>query len=144
MACQNAKYQKSVVRYYNNAPQTMTEVQTALALKGVEVVNSGCSIRADTSAYNLITGGIYHISADVTFAAAEAGEAVLQIESGSVGLPCAVAVVTTAADGVYTAHVETDIGVLCCPAVGGRVITISIGGVGGTVSHVCSSVTRIA
>ncbi len=58
--------------------------------------------------------------------------------------PCAVAVVTTAADGVYTAHVETDIGVSCCPAVGGRVITISIGGVGGTVSHVCSGVTRIA
>lgn len=144
MACQNSKYQKSVVRYYNNAQQAITETQTALVLKGVEMINSGCSVRADTSAYNLLTGGIYHISADVTFTAADAGEALLQIEAEAVGLPCATATVSTTADGVYTVHVETDVGVSCCPAVGGRVITISIGGVSGTVTHICSGVTRLA
>lgn len=144
MACQNQRYQKSVVRYYNNTQQTMTEAQTSLVLKGVEVVNSGGSIRAGTAAYNLLTGGIYHVSADVTFTAADAGEALLQIEAGAVGLPCATAAISTATDGVYTVHVETDVGVSCCPVVGGRVITISIGGVDGTVTHVCSGVTRLA
>ena len=142
--CNNTRYQKSIVRAYNNATQTITDDQTALALQGAQVVNSGCSVGMETSAYQIRTGGVYHISADVTLTATAAGTATVRIALNAVSLPCAVSTVTTAANGTYPVHVETDINVPCCPAVGGRTITITAGGVAGTVTHVCSGVTRLA
>lgn len=142
--CNNTRYQKSIVRAYNNSTQTITADQTTLALQGAQVVNSGCSVGVETAAYRIRTGGIYHISADVTLTATAAGTATVQIALNTVALPCAVSTVTTAANGTYTVHVETDISVPCCPAVGGRTVTITAGGVAGTVTHVCSGVTRLA
>ena len=138
--CNNTRYQKSIVRAYNNATQTIT----ALALQGAQVVNSGCSVGMETAAYRIRTGGIYHISADVTLTATAAGTATVQIALNTVALLCAVSTVTTAANGTYTVHVETDISVPCCPAAGGRTVTITAGGVAGTVTHVCSGITRLA
>lgn len=142
--CNNTRYQKSIVRAYNNATQTITADQTALALQGAQVVNSGCSVGMETAAYRIRTGGIYNISADVTLTAAAVGTASVQIALNAASLPCAVSTVTTAENGTYTIHVETDINVPCCPAAGGRTVTITAGGVAGTVTHVCSGVTRLA
>lgn len=108
--------------------QSAYDVMTAIKDGNFNVLGELRDIQSGVNAgfaNQLRTGGIYHVSADVTLTATAAGTATVQI-------------------ALNTVHVETDISAPCCPAAGGRTVTITAGGVAGTVTHVCSGVTRLA
>ena len=136
-------YAKSCVRVYNNAEQTfIADPATIISLLGETVVDSGCSLDLSASSIKILKSGLYHVSADVTFTPDAAGEAVVQLYNNSVALPCAISTETVAAT-TYTTHVETDLMVNVCCA-NQPSITVRIGGVAGTVNHVCAGVLKLA
>lgn len=145
MSC-NAKspYAKSCVRVYNNAEQAfVADPATIIALQGDVVVDSGCSLKLNASNVQILKSGLYHISADVTYTPTAAGEAVVQLYRDGIAMPCAISAETVAADTIYTTHIETDILVnVCC--INQPSITVRIGGVAGTVNHICAGVLKLA
>lgn len=145
MSC-NAKspYAKSCVRIYNNAEQTfVSDPATIIALQGDVVVDSGCSLKLGASNVQILKSGLYHISADVTYTPTAAGEAAVQLYRDGIALPCAISTETVVVGNTYTTHIETDLMMsVCC--VNQPSITVRIGGVAGTVNHICAGVLKLA
>lgn len=139
----NNQYAKSCIRVYNNATQAFTADTTPLNLEGTPVVNSGCSLTLNTASIRVNKSGLYHFSADVTYTPTAAGVVTIQLLKDGVVLPCAVSRHTTAAGSVYTDHIETDLCLNTC-CVNRPLITLSIGGVAGTVSHTCVGAVKLA
>lgn len=139
----NNVYAKSCVRVYNNTTQAFTDALTPLTLKGVPVVESGCSLTLNTDNITVNKSGLYHFSADVTFTPSAAGVAIVQLYKDGVALPCAISQETVASGSVYTEHVETDLCInTCCmtrPS-----ITVDISEVAGTVNHICAGAVKLA
>lgn len=144
MSCNKSPYAKSCVRTYNNAPQLfVADPATTLTLQGDVVVDSGCSLKLNSANVQILKSGLYHISADVTYTPDAAGEAIVQLYKDGVALPCAISTETVAAATIYTTHVETDLLVsVCC--VNQPSISVRIGGVAGTVDHICAGVLKLA
>lgn len=139
----NNQYAKSCVRAYNNNPQTFTATPTQLNLEGIQVVDSGCSLRLDDASIRVNKSGLYHLSADVTYTPTAAGVVILQLYKDWVALPCAIAQQTVTAGDVYTSHIETDLCLTTC-CVNHPLITLDISGVTGTVNHTCVGAVKLA
>ncbi len=137
------QYAKSCIRVYNNASQAFTAALTPLNIEGTPVVESGCSLHLNTANIRVNKSGLYHLSADVTYTATAAGTVVVQLYKDGVALPCAISQQTVTANGVYTAHVETDLCLNTC-CVNHPLITLGISGVAGTVSHTCVGAVKLA
>ena len=87
--------------------------------------------------------GLYRISYDVTATATAAGVMTLQGYKDTTPLPCMSAQATVAANGVTTLHMETTVYIgVCCN--GTPTINAVVGGVDGTVNHVCASIVKLA
>ena len=105
--------------------------------------DTGCSLETVTGGFVVNNGGLYRISYDVIFTASGAGVAELKALKDTVALPCADAQITTVADNVYTLHIETTVYIpVCCN--GTPTISAAIGGVAGTINHVCASMVKLA
>lgn len=138
----NAHY-KSAQNAYNNTPQPFVAVGTPVNILGILNTDTGCSLDTVTGGFTVNNSGLYRISYDVVFTAAGAGTAVLRALKDTVSLPCAEAQVTAAAGNVYTLHVETTIYIaVCCN--GAPTISASLGGIAGTINHVCASMVKLA
>lgn len=146
MACtsklKNSHY-KSAQNAYNNTAQAFVAAGTPVNVLGILNTDTGCSLDAVTGGFVVSSGGLYRISYDVVFTAGEAGTAELKLLKDTVSLPCADAFVTTVANSIYSLHVETTVYIpVCCN--GTPTISAAIGGVAGTVTHVCASVVKLA
>lgn len=146
MACnqrlKNSHY-KSAQNAYNNTPQAFVAGGTPVNILGILNTDTGCSIDTIAGGFVVSSGGLYRISYDVVFAAAGAGIAELKALKDTVALPCADAQVTTVAGNTYTLHVETTVYIpVCCN--GAPTISAAIGGVAGTINHVCASMVKLA
>lgn len=87
--------------------------------------------------------GLYRISYDVTATATAAGTVTLQGYKDTIALPCMSAQATVAANDVVTLHTETTVYIpVCCN--GTPTINAVVGGVAGTVNHVCASIVKLA
>lgn len=141
-------YAKSCVRYYNDATQTfVAETPLTLQIAGARVVDSGISIDAQPSSYTILKRGIYHLSADIDFTADAVGTVVLGAYLDGVLLPCTRIVRSTSANSPITAHYETDLEFdnCCCDITKNITFGITGGaGVGGTITHICTGITKIA
>lgn len=146
MACtsklKNSHY-KSAQNAYNNTAQAFVAAGTPVNVLGILNTDTGCSLDAVTGGFVVSSGGLYRISYDVVFTAGEAGTAELKLLKDTVSLPCADALVTTVANSIYSLHVETTVYIpVCCN--GTPIISAAIGGVAGTVTHVCASMVKLA
>lgn len=139
----NNAYAKSCVRAYNNTTQAFTDALTPLNLKGVPMVESGCSLTLNTGSITVNRSGLYHLSADVTYTPTAAGVAIIQLYKDGVALPCAISQHTVAAGSVYTDHIETDLCLVTCCA-NHPIITLNISGVAGNVNHTCVGMCKLA
>lgn len=146
MSCnRNLKNQhyKSAQSAYNNASQAFAATGTPLAVLGVLITDTGCSIDTVAGGFQINASGLYRVSYDVTFTPSAEGVAVLQGLKDTSTLPCFNAQETVAAGSVYMLHAETIIYIpVCCN--GAPTISATLGGVAGTVSHVCASVVKLA
>lgn len=134
---------KSAQNAYNNSQQAFTAAATPVNVLGVLNTDTGCSIDTNTAGFTVLSSGLYRISYDVTFTATAAGTATLQGVKDATPLLCMASSLTTAAGSVYTLHAETTIYIpVCCG--GSSAIGATIGGVAGTISHVCASVVKLA
>ena len=146
MACnsklKNAHY-KSAQNAFNNTAQTFVAADTPVNVLGILNTDTGCSIDTVAGGFVVASSGLYRISYDVVFTADGAGTAELKALKDTVALPCADAQVTTVANNIYTLHVETTIYIpVCCN--GTPTISAAIGGVAGTINHVCASMVKLA
>lgn len=142
MSCNNT-FAKSCIRAYNNETQDFTASTTVLNIDGTPVVDTGCSLSLNTASIRVNKSGLYHISADVTYTPTAAGTATIQFFKDGVALPCAVNTQTVVADNTYTSHIETDLVIQTCCAIR-PLITLTIGGVTGTVAHTCVGAVKLA
>lgn len=146
MACnsklKNAHY-KSAQNAYNNAAQAFVAAGTPVNVLGILNTDTGCSIDTVTGGFVVSSSGLYRISYDVVFTAGGAGTAELKLLKDTAALPCADAQVTTVANNIYSLHIETTVYIpVCCN--GAPTISAALGGVAGTISHVCASVVKLA
>lgn len=146
MACnsklKNAHY-KSAQNAYNNAAQAFVDAGTPVNVLGILNTDTGCSIDTVTGGFVVSSSGLYRISYDVVFTAGGAGTAELKLLKDTAALPCADAQVTTVANNIYSLHVETTVYIpVCCN--GAPTISAALGGVAGTISHVCASMVKLA
>ena len=138
----NSHY-KSAQNAYNNTPQAFIASGTPVNVLGILNTDTGCSLETVTGGFVVNNGGLYRISYDVIFTASGAGVAELKALKDTVALPCADAQITTVADNVYTLHIETTVYIpVCCN--GTPTISATIGGVAGTINHVCASMVKLA
>lgn len=129
----NCTYQKSAVRTYNSTPQTIaTADPTQLTLLGSTCTDTGCSIKAQPAAMQILNRGLYYMAADVTYTGGGAGTTVIQLYNGETPLPCAIAQESTGAGFVYTIHLETVLPLVRCAALTPS-INLRISGVAGNV-----------
>lgn len=146
MSCNNRlknSHYKSAQNAYNNSTQAFAAVGTPVSVLGVLNTDTGCSIDTVTGGFQINSSGLYRISYDVTFTTASAGVAVLQGLKGTSTLPCMSSQATVASGSVYTLHAETTAYIpVCCN--GTPTISATLGGVAGTISHVCASVVKLA
>lgn len=142
MPC-NGQYAKSCIRTYNNATQAVTATPTIINIEGTPVVKSGCSLGLNVSSIRVNKSGLYHVTADVTFTPTAAGIATIQLYMDGVALPCAIVQETVVAGNTYTKHVETDLCLAVCP-VNKHLIDLRVGGVAGSVTHVCVGALKLA
>lgn len=146
MACnsrlKNSHY-KSAQNAYNNTSQAFVAAGTPVNVLGILNTDTGCSLDTVAGGFVVSSSGLYRISYDVVFTADGAGTAELKLLNDTVSLPCADAQVTTVADSIYSLHVETTVYIpVCCN--GTPTINATIGGVAGTVTHVCASMVKLA
>lgn len=146
MACnsklKNAHY-KSAQNAYNNAEQAFVAAGTPVNVLGILNTDTGCSIDTVTGGFVVSSSGLYRISYDVVFTAGGAGTAELKLLKDTAALPCADAQVTTVVNNIYSLHVETIVYIpVCCN--GTPTISAAIGGVAGTINHVCASMVKLA
>lgn len=146
MSCNNRlknSHYKSAQNAYNDTPQAFIATGTPVAVLGVLNTDTGCSIGTSTGGFRVNSSGLYRISYDVTLSADAAGVVTLQGLKDTAKLPCMSAQATVAAGSVYTLHIETTIYIpVCCN--GNPTISATIGGVAGTISHVCASMVKLA
>ncbi len=140
--CKN-EYQKSAQTAYNNAEQAYSADGTTVAILGNLATDTGVSIDTNTSGFQICSGGLFRISYDVTSTPSAAGAQILQLYDGTSPLPCAVATVSVATDGILTQHVETTLRLATCCAIRPS-ISARISGVAGTINHVCASAVKLA
>lgn len=146
MACnsklKNAHY-KSAQNAYNNAAQAFVAAGTPVNVLGILNTDTGCSIDTVTGGFVVSSSGLYRISYDVVFTAGGAGTAELKLLKDTAALPCADAQVTTVANNIYSLHIETTVYIpVCCN--GTPTISAAIGGIAGTINHVCASMVKLA
>ena len=131
-----------VARAYNNATQTVTADANALTLLGTSVVDNTGAIAINTSSFTVKAGGVYHLSADVTFtptSTASASTVKVYWSDNGETFPCTVS--TTSTSGVVTIHSESDVPLgVCCMIKPNLVVNIE--GAAGTVTHVSAAVSR--
>lgn len=138
----NSHY-KSAQNAYNDASQAFIAAGTPVNVLGILNTDTGCSLDTVTGGFVVSSSGLYRISYDVVFTAGGAGTAELKLLKDTVSLPCADAQVTTVANNIYSLHVETTVYIpVCCN--GTPTISAAIGGVAGTVTHVCASMVKLA
>lgn len=141
--CTNNPYAKSCVRSYTNTPQTITADPTTITIEGSPVVQSGTSLSLNPSSISVLTSGLYHFSADVTFTPDDAGTFIVGLYKDGLALPCAVSQTTVASGEAITTHIETDLVLSSCCAVQPE-ITVVASGVAGTINHTCTGGLRLA
>ena len=146
MACnsklKNAHY-KSAQNAYNNTAQAFVAAGTPVNVLGILNTDTGCSIDTVTGGFVVSSSGLYRISYDVIFTAAGAGTAELKLLKDTTALLCADAQVTTVANNIYSLHAETTVYIpVCCN--GAPTISAAIGGIAGTINHVCASMVKLA
>lgn len=146
MACnsrlKNSHY-KSAQNAYNDASQAFVAAGTPINVLGILNTDTGCSLDTVAGGFVVSSSGLYRISYDVVFTADGAGTAELKLLKDTVSLPCADAQVTTVANNIYSLHVETTVYIpVCCN--GTPTISAAIGGVAGTITHVCASMVKLA
>ena len=138
----NSHY-KSAQNAYNDASQAFVAAGTPVNVLGILNTDTGCSLDTVAGGFVVSSSGLYRISYDVVFTADGAGTAELKLLKDTVSLPCADAQVTTAANNIYSLHVETTVYIpVCCN--GTPTISAAIGGVAGTITHVCASMVKLA
>lgn len=146
MSCNNRlknSHYKSAQNAYNNTSQAFAATGTPINVLGVLNTDTGCSIETVTGGFNISSSGLYRVSYDVTFTPSAAGVATLQGYKNTTTLPCMATQATVAAGSVYTLHAETTIYIpVCCNGI--PTISANIGGVAGTISHVCASAVKLA
>ena len=146
MSCNNRlknSHYKSAQNAYNDTSQAFAATGAPINVLGVLNTDTGCSVDTVTGGFRINASGLYRVSYDVTFTPSAAGVAVLQGLKDTATLPCLNAQATVAAGSVYTLHAETTIYVpVCCN--GAPTISATLGGVAGTVSHVCASAGKLA
>lgn len=134
---------KSAQTAYNDAPQAFAAAGTPITILGTLVTDTGVAIETDPNVFRVNGSGLYRISYDIDLTAGAAGVVTIQLYNGQNPLPCAVAARTVATDLEYAVHVETTLVLNTCaivqPSIGAR-----IGGVVGTVTHVCASAVKLA
>nr|DAQ58346.1 MAG TPA: BclA protein [Caudoviricetes sp.] len=138
----NAHY-KSAQNAYNNTPQTFVAAGTPVNVLGILNTDTGCSLDTVAGGFVVNNSGLYRISYDVVFTAGGAGVAELKALKDTVSLPCADAQVTTVSGNTYTLHVETTVYIAAC-CNGTPTISAALGGVEGTINHVCASMVKLA
>ena len=143
MACENKCWQKSAQTAYNDAEQAYVAAGTQVNVLGTLATDSGVSVKTQTGGFQIVSGGLFRVSYDVTSTPGAAGAQVLQIYSGASPLPCAVVTDTVAANGIITQHVETVVDLATCCALR-PVVSARISGVAGVINHVCASVVKLA
>lgn len=134
---------KSAQAAYNNADQAFAAAGTPITILGNLFTDTGCSISSAGSGFTINNSGLYRVSYDVTFTATGVGTAELAGLKDGVSLPCMNAQATVAEGSVYTLHIETVIYVAVCCA-NTPVISATMSGVAGTITHVCASVVKLA
>lgn len=146
MSCNNRlknSHYKSAQNAYNNTSQAFTATATPINVLGVLNTDTGCSVDTVTGGFVVSSSGLYRISYDVVLTAAGAGTVAIQGLKDTTPLPCMTAHATVAAGGITTLHVETTVYIpVCCS--GNPTISATIGGVAGTINHVCASVVKLA
>lgn len=146
MSCNNRlknSHYKSAQNAYNNTTQAFTATATPVNVLGVLNTDTGCSVDTVTGGFVVNSSGLYRISYDVTITSAGAGTVALQGFKDTSPLPCMAAQETVAAGDLRTVHAETTIYIPVCCA-GNPTISATIGGVAGTINHVCASVVKLA
>lgn len=143
MACENKCWQKSAQTAYNDAEQAYVAAGTQVNVLGTLATDSGVSVKTQTGGFQIVSGGLFRVSYDVTSTPGAAGTQVLQLYSGASPLPCAVVTDTAAANGIMTQHVETVVDLATCCALR-PVVSTRISGVAGVINHVCASVVKLA
>ena len=133
---------RSAQTAYNDVEQAFVATGTPIVILGVKATDTGMAIDTEPTVFDINASGIYRISYDVDLAAGGAGVVTLQLYDGLSPLPCAVAARTVATDLEYAIHVETILHLTTCCAVG-HSIGARIGGVAGTVNHVCASCVKL-
>ena len=152
MACNNGNgnraYQKSCVRYFNNAPQLLAaDSENVLTLAGAKVVNSGSSIQVEPQSYDTVKIGLYHLAADAVIAATAAGVLTLQWYMDGVALPCTLRKVTIPATGNTETHTETDLalsGCCCCVNHTFTLVATTDTTAAGSVVELCTGLLKLA
>ena len=151
MACnsnsRNNCYAKSCQRYYNNNAQAFSATPTTLQVASARVVDSGISISTEPNNYIINKKGLYHIEADVTFTALTAGLVTVQAYLDGVAMPCTFTQVTAVANALTPVHLATDVQFdSCCCDVNHTITFVITGatGITGTVSRICSGITKVA
>ena len=152
MACNNGNgnraYQKSCVRYFNNAPQLLAaDSANVLTLSGAKVVNSGSSIQVEPQSYDTVKIGLYHLAADAVIAATAAGVLTLQWYMDGVALPCTLKRVTLPASGNAEIHTETDLelsGCCCCVNHTFTLVATTDSTAAGSVIELCTGLLKLA
>ena len=142
MACNNGNgnraYQKSCVRYFNNAPQLLAaDSENVLTLAGAKVVNSGSSIQVEPQSYDTVKIGLYHLVADAVITSSAAG----------VALPCTLRKVTLPATGNTEIHTETDLelpGCCCCVNHTFTLVATTDSTAAGSVIELCTGLLKLA
>ncbi len=146
MACNNKRknpHYKSAQNAYNNAAQAFVAAGTPVNVLGVLNTDTGCALKTNTGGFEVECSGLYRISYDVTATATAAGTVTLQGYKDTIALPCMSAQATVAANDVVTLHTETTVYIpVCCN--GTPTINAVVGGVAGTVNHVCASIVKLA
>lgn len=145
MICGNALKSckvRSAQTAYNDADQAFVATGTPITILGTMATDTGVAIDTRPTVFDINASGIYRISYDVDLTADGAGVVTLQLYDGTTALPCSVAARTVATDLEYAIHVETILALATCRAVN-HAIGARIGGVAGTVTHVCASCVKL-
>ena len=149
MACNNGNgnraYQKSCVRYFNNAPQLLAaDSENVLTLAGAKVVNSGSSIQVEPQSYDTVKIGLYHLAADAVIAATAAGVLTLQWYMDGVALPCTLKRVTLPASGNAEIQPAQQICDCCCVNHTFTLVATTDSTAAGSVIELCTGLLKLA
>lgn len=116
---------------YYNSPMVYPAMYGQPGGYGQAPYNPGGTMQQTAQRYEII-----HVNG-------EPGARALQGYKDTIALPCMSAQATVAANDVVTLHTETTVYIpVCCN--GTPTINAVVGGVAGTVNHVCASIVKLA